>query len=353
MRQRPMRLTGMRQTGRRLTRRMVVGGALAAGGLCTPMLARPAQAAQFDWVLPHAVPASAPLHKRLLEAAARIGRETDGRMAVTILPDGARGNSIGLLSQVRAGSIPLCAVATQALGAAVPAAATPSAGFAWRSPAVLWRALDGQLGSLIREQAALSLGVVLMDHAWDAAFRNLMTRDKPVRNPDDLAGMRLRVPVDSDTISMFLKLGAAPTSIPPADLTRALVTRRIDGLDGALMYFRTGRIDETQKTCSLTGHIWDGYWLCAHGKTWSALPDDLRSIAARAFDEAAVAQRQDMINLERQAHAALDADGVRFTAIDIRSFRDVLRRADYYAAWTRRVQDTVWSAVEQAAGHLT
>lgn len=342
----------------RLTRRMLVGRALAAGGLAAgslamPMIGRSARAAaQFDWILPHALPAGTPLHARLVEASARIGQETNGRMILRVLPEGARGNSIGLLSQLRAGTTPICPVATQALGNALAAAAVPSAGFAWSAPDVLWRALDGQLGALIRQKASMSLGVTMLDQAWDAGFRNLITRERPVRSPDDLKDLRLRVPIDSDTIAMFLKLGAAPSSPTTADLTRALLNRRIDGMDGTLAMFRTGRIDETQKMCSLTRHIWDGYWLCTHAKTWAALPDDVRTIAARAFGEAALAQRQDMLQLERDAHEGLDADGVQFSAVDTGRFREALRQAGYYAAWTPRVQEDVWSALEKAAGRL-
>ncbi len=133
-----------------------------------------------------------------------------------------------------------------------------------------------------------------------------------MRNPEDPAGVRLRVTDDSDTLSMFIKLGGSPTILPAAELTRALQSGRIDGLDGTLMAFRSGRIDETEKMCSLTAHIWDGYWVCAHAKTWATLPDDVRMNAARALDAAALAQRQDVVLLEGRAHEALANDRLAF-----------------------------------------
>ncbi len=335
-----------------MTRRTAMRHAVAGAALALPMMGRSARAADHEWILPHALPKAAPLHARLMEAAAKIEQDSAGKMVVTVLPEGQRGNSVGLLSQIRAGTIPIAAIATQALGGATAAAAVPSVGFAWRAPSRLWTALDGPLGEMIRQQVALSLSVTMMDRAFDAGFRDLITRERPIRNPDDMAALRLRVPVDSDTIAMFLKLGAAPSSVPAADVNRALTSRRIDAIDGTLPMFRSGRIDETEKLCSLTAHIWDGYWICAHGKTWDALPADLRGIVSHALGDAAVAQRKDMDDMERAAHEALDADGVKFTAVDNKSFRDTLRQTGYYADWTKRVPGAIWAGLEKAAGTL-
>jgi TRAP-type C4-dicarboxylate transport system substrate-binding protein len=181
---------------------------LAATG-AAPLIGR-AAAAQFDWVLPHAAGPATPLHIRLSEAAARVARESDGRLTIRVLPAGERGNSVGLLAQLRAGTIPLCALATQALAEANAGIALPSIGFAWPAPDRLWAALDGELGAAIREQAATRVGLVLMGRAWDGGFRHLLTRARPVRNPDDFTGLRLRVPSDGDTIALFDRLGASP-----------------------------------------------------------------------------------------------------------------------------------------------
>lgn len=332
---------------RKLARRSLLGAGLAA-----PLVARYAHAAEFAWVLPHPAPVAHPLHVRLVEAAARIATESEGRLAVTVVPDGQRGNSVGLLSQVRAGTVPLCAAASQALGLLLTVAALPSLGFAWSGAGTLWTALDGGVGSAIRSQAELKLGLVMMERGWEQGFRHVIARDRPVRNPDELAGLRLQVPPDSDGIAMLRLLGAATSLMPPAELTRAVLTRRIDAIDGPLGMFRTGRIAEVLKTCSLTMHAWGGYWICAHGRTWRSLPPALQTLVAQALDDAALRQRQDMAAEQRAAHDALAADGVTFTAVDTKAYRDALRRGDYYAGWRARVADDAWTALERYAGRL-
>lgn len=344
-----MDLAGMDLAGtrRRLTRRSLLGAGLAA-----PLVARYAHAAEFAWDLPHPVPVAHPLHVRLVEAAARIATESEGRLTLTVLADGQRGNSVGLLSQVRAGTMPLCVAASRALGQSLIVAALPSLGFAWPAAGTLWTALDGELGATIRSQVELKLGLVTMERGWDQGFRHVIARDRPVRNPDELAGLRLHVPPDSDGIAMWRLLGAATSLAAPVELTRSLLARRIDAIDGPLPTFRAGRIDEVLKTCSLTMHVWDGYWICAHSRTWRSLPPGLQTLVARALDDAALRQRQDIAADQRAAHDALAADGVAFTAVDTKAYREALRRGAYYAAWRGRVADEAWPVLERYAGRL-
>ena len=69
----------------RTTRRLMIGGGIAA--LAAPALPRFARAAEYSWKFGHSAPTTFPLHIRLVEAAAKIGKDSNGRMALQIFPD--------------------------------------------------------------------------------------------------------------------------------------------------------------------------------------------------------------------------------------------------------------------------
>ena len=75
----------------------------------------------------------------------------------------------------------------------------------------MWAAVDGDLGGHIRREVA-KIGLIAFDKMWDNGFRQITTSNKPINEPNDLKGLKLRVPVSPLFTSMFRALGTAPTS---------------------------------------------------------------------------------------------------------------------------------------------
>ena len=140
-----------------LSRRRLIAAALAA-----PALPRYARAAEFEWRLGHTAPESFPLHKRLTEAAAEIAKASDGRLQITVLPDSQLGGQLGLLNQVRGGTVEATPVIGQALGGILGLAFVQSVGFAFAGYPQLWPAMDGDLGKALRFQFQERLSLIAM-----------------------------------------------------------------------------------------------------------------------------------------------------------------------------------------------
>ena len=81
--------------------------------------------------------------------------------------------------------------------------------------------------------------------------------------------------------SLFLALGAGPAPINFNEVYSALQTKVVDGQENPLPIIATARLYEVQKTCSLTGHVWDNYWILGNKRAFQKLPQDVQAIVTR------------------------------------------------------------------------
>lgn len=166
-------------------------------------------------------------------------------------------------------------------------------------------------------------------------------------SPTDLKGLKIRVPVSPLWTSMFKALDASPTSINFSEAYSALQTKVVDAEENPLALIETGRFYEVQKYCSLTGHIWDGFWFLANARSWGNLPPDLQTIVAKHLNAAAVAERADVAALSTSLVETLRSHGMAFNKPDIQPFRASLQKAGFYDQWRKKYGDEAWALLEK------
>jgi len=334
----------------RLNRRSLLRAGTAA--LAAPLLPRYAKAAEYSWKFAHTAPQTFPLHIRLAEAAAAIGKESNGRMELQIFPDGQLGGDNDLLSQARSGAIEFCQPTGQILATILPVTAINALGFAWSGYDKLWSAMDGDLGKYVRTQIAAKTGLVAMDRMWDLGFRNITTSTKPIKVADDLVGLKIRVPVAPSLVTLFQTLKAAPLALQFPEVYSALQTHIADAEENPLTLIKAAKFYEVQKYCSLTNHVWDGHWFCANAAAWAGLPDDLKEIVARNLNAAALLERVDIATGDKAMQAELEGKGLVFNNVDTQSFRDGLKSGGFYKSWRAKLGEAPWEILEKYAGAL-
>ena len=99
---------------------------------------------------------------------------------------------------------------------------------------------------------------------------------------------------------MYKAFEAAPTSINFNEVYTALQTKVVDGQENPLAIVATAKLYEVQKYCSLTNHMWDGFWFLANRRAWERLPQDLRTVVAKHINAAGEKEREDVAKLERR-----------------------------------------------------
>jgi tripartite ATP-independent transporter DctP family solute receptor len=332
-------------------RRFLAGSSLTA--LVSAAAARIASAQQPQWVYKYAnnLPETHPMNLRARDMAAAIKQETNGRFELQIFPSSQLGSDTDTLSQIRSGGVEFFTLSGLILSTLVPAASINGMGFAFPDYDTVWKAMDGDLGAYIRAQIA-KVNLISMDKIWDNGFRQTTTSTKPIQTPVDFRGMKLRVPVSPLWTSMFKALDASPASINFNEVYSALQTKIVDGQENPLAIIATAKLYEVQKYCSLTNHMWDGFWFLANRRAWESLPDDVRGIVAKHINAAGLKERDDVAKLNATLAQDLAAKGLVFNRPDPTPFRDKLRAAGFYTEWKGKYGDEAWSLLERSVGKL-
>jgi len=332
------------------TRRTLLAG---AGACALAASGRPAfaQQAEFSYKYANNLPATHPMNIRAQQMVEAIRAETKGRVDIQVFPNNQLGGDTDVLSQLRSGGVEFFTLSGLILATLVPAASITGIGFAFSDYAAVWKALDGDLGAYVRAQIAKT-NLFAMDRIWDNGFRQITSSTKPIVTAADLKGMKIRVPPSPLWTSMFKALDAAPASINFAEVYSALQTKVVEGQENPLAVIATAKLYEVQKYCSMTNHMWDGYWFLANGKAWERLPAELRTIVARNINEAGLKERADVAALNASLQKDLADKGMSFNQAQTDSFRDRMRQAGFYAEWKAKFGDEAWALLERASGKL-
>jgi len=321
-----------------------------AGTIGAPLIAR-AQQAQWTYKYANNLPDTHPMNTRARDMAAAIKQETGGRFDLQVFPSSQLGSDTDTLSQLRSGGVEFFTLSGLILSTLVLAASINGMGFIFPNYDTVWKAMDGDLGGYIRGQIEKA-DLVVMEKIWDNGFRQTTTSTKPIATPDDFRGMKLRVPPSPLWTSMFPAFGASPASINFNEVYSALQTRIVDGQENPLAIIATAKLYEVQKYCSLTNHMWDGFWFLANRRAWEALPDDVRAIVARNVNAAGLKERDDVAKLNATLQQDLAAKGLLFNQPDPLPFRDKLKAAGFYSEWQKKYGEEAWAILEKSVGKL-
>ena len=336
-----------------LTRRRLLSAASSAvvvGTVGAPFVAR-AQTAEFSYKFANNQPMTHPMNVRALEAAEAIKKETNGRFELKIFPSSQLGSDTDTLGQVRSGSVEFFMLSGLILSTLVPAAAINGVGYAFPNYDAVWKAMDGELGAYVRAQIAKT-PIFAMEKIWDNGFRQTTSSTKPIVTPDDLKGMKIRVPVSPMWTSLYKALDAAPASINFNELYSSLQTKVVEGQENPLAIIALGKLNEVQKYCSMTNHMWDGFWFLGNRRAFERLPKDIQEIVTKHINAAGLKMREDNRALNDSLGTEMAKQGLIFNTPDPVPFRDKLSKAGYYSEWKGKFGDEAWAALEKSTGKL-
>jgi len=129
------------------------------------------------------------------------------------------------------------------------------------------------LGPIAEKAGYRILGV------WENGYREITNNKRPIVKPEDLQGIKLRVPGGVWRVKMFQAYGANPSPMELKEVFVALQTGVMDGQENPLTQIYSQKFQEVQKYLSLTGHVYTPAYLTA-GASWSRLPPDVQKILA-------------------------------------------------------------------------
>ena len=119
---------------------------------------------------------------------------------------------------------------------------------------------------------------------WENGFRQITNNKHPIVKPEDLQGIKLRVPRGVWRVKMFKAYGANPTPLGFGEVFVALQTGAMDGQENPLAQIWSGHFQEVQKFLSMTGHVYTPSYIVA-GAAFKRLPEDVQKIVSDTAKE--------------------------------------------------------------------
>jgi tripartite ATP-independent transporter DctP family solute receptor len=113
---------------------------------------------------------------------------------------------------------------------------------------------------------------------WENGYRHITNSKRPISTPDDLKGIKLRVPEGKWRVKMFQAYGANPSPMKFSEVFTALQTGVMDGQENPFTQIYSAKFQEVQKYLSLSGHVYTPAYLTAGAKKWASLPGDVRKM---------------------------------------------------------------------------
>ena len=264
------------------------------------------------------------LHRAAEQFAKQVNTESDGKMEVRLYPSGQLGNERELIEGLKLGSIDLTVTGLAIIGWYAPEYGAFEVPFLWRDYAHVNLVWNGAIGDEVREVMQKRTGVQLMQ-PWFRGPRYLTTSTRKVLTPDDLKGLKLRVPELEVYIKAWKVFGANVTPIPFTDIFMALKLGVVEGQENPLATIYANHLQEVQRYIMETRHL-ISFYLPAFGPNLERrFTDEEQELLLRALDVSTRWHNKEVERAEDDYRRKLEEGGVEFVAIDPEPFRRLAR----------------------------
>jgi TRAP-type C4-dicarboxylate transport system substrate-binding protein len=130
-------------------------------------------------------------------------------------------------------------------------------------------------------------------------------------------------------------------------------TKLVEGQENPLPIIATAKLNEVQQYCSMSNHVWDGYWILANRRAFQRLPKDVQDVVLREFTQAGRDERADIARLTDTLRQELAGKGLKFIDPYRDAFREKLKTTSFYKDWRAKFGDEGWKLLEDLSGPLT
>lgn len=258
--------------------------------------------------LGHGLAPSHSVHKAMEFMAKRVEEKSEGRMRIDIYPSEQLGSERECLELLQIGSLDMTKVSCSVLEGFVPAMSVLSLPYIFRDEEHRFKVLEGEVGKhLFLEGEEYRLRGLCY---FDAGTRSFYSKEKPILNPSDLAGLKIRTQESPTSIKMVQAMGGSPTPIAWGELYSALQQGVVDGAENNPPSFYLSRHYEVCKFYSLDEHTGVPDILLISTKSWKDLSTEAKQILQEAAEECAQLQKTLWKEATRLALESIQKAGV-------------------------------------------
>ena len=257
----------------------------------------------------HTVSTSDTMQQGVLKFAELVRQKTKGALEIAVFPAGQLGNDSQILQGARMGSIDIAMTGNPFYTTFEPSLNVLDMPYLFRDFAHAYGVLDGEIGqeilSRLEKHGIKGLGFM------EIGFRNLTNSKRPVREPADVSGLKIRVTPNPAHVAAWKLLGAIPTPMAWTEVYMALKTGAVDAQENPITAIHGAKIYEVQKYLSLTMHAYTVSEVSMNLKKFQSLSPALQKALLEALREATVDHRKLNRNLEGSLLKEMEQKGLR------------------------------------------
>ena len=262
--------------------------------------------------LGHGLSADHPVNLAMLAMAAHVDSASGGRLQIAVYPSGQLGSERECLELLQIGSLALTKVSASVLEGFAPEFSVFSLPYLFRDEAHRLAFFDSAVGRemLASTEAFRFRGLTY----YDAGARSYYTVEAPVRTPDDLRGLKIRVQESPTSMRKVREMGGSPTPISYGELYTALQQGVVDGAENNPPSFYLSRHYEVAKYYVLNEHTAVPDVLIVGTTLWDRLSPQQRTWLQTAADASVAVQKVLWREATEEALAAVREAGVEVVA---------------------------------------
>jgi len=252
--------------------------------------------------------------KELVEA------QTGGKVTVELYPNAQLGDERTLLEGMQIGTVDMGIITNGPVANFVEEIAVFELPFLFPTPKAAYAVLDGEIG---KEILASLERVQLKGLAYaERGFRNLTNNVRPVHEPKDMSGLKIRVMENPVYIDTFKALGANTVPMAWTEALTAMQQGTIDGQENPINVIYSFKLYEPQKYLSMTRHTYAPAIIVMSLALWNNLPEDVQAIVSSAAQKAAEYERGMNEKMSEEQTQALRDNGMQIDETpDIAAFQ--------------------------------
>ena len=311
-------------TSHRFARRTFVACAIAAGTLGVVGAAQ----AQTKLKWAHVYEVSEPYHKWSVWAGDEIKKRTSGRYEVQVFPASSLGKESDINQGLTLGTVDIIITGASFASSSYRPLAISYFPFIFRDAEHQLKYAKSDVFRELAKGYEDKTGNHVTATTYYGARQVTSTAARPITKPDDMKGLKIRVPDAPAYLAFPKSLGANATPIAFAEVYLALQNGTVDAQENPLPTIEAKKFYEVQKNISLTGHIIDSLLTIVAGQTWSKLSEADKKIFGEVMQEAAEKTGREIAASEVRLADEFKKKGLNVITVDKNAFREaVLKNA--------------------------
>ncbi len=279
---------------------------------------------QVVFKLSNVFTAEQPLNVTLYEVAENIKERTNGAIEIQIYPNGEIATYKDGIEQVRSGAPFISNEDPSYMGDYVPDYNALVGPMLYNDldeySAVCHSDFAKELNAKAEEQG---MKVLALDYGF--GFRHICL-NKPVESPEDLKGVKLRVPKSNLWIETLGAMGANPIPMAWSEVYSGVQQGVIDGLETSISDIADNEMGAIIKDISLSGHFCGTTCIVLSKQVWDTLTPEQQQIMAEEFEAGAKRNNERVIAQEKVDREKLAKEGVEFHEVDKAPFRELTKK---------------------------